>query len=256
MGIRLLGLDVNESKREFTCREDAIRVGLDVIFELTEKTKDRIIAEQERGRFCNYYEFVQRVHSREAETANLIKCGALRSVDINEPKMLLQNRLYFRHNHNRNLTEALLQNVKLIPYNKYQRVLNEMEILDFGVTDHPLVIYEEKIEWRQVTPSFKLEESKGQSIKVVGWTVTTRRVATKNKEYMKFLTLEDRYGLYEAVMFPRVYAKYGHLSQGYGPFLIAGKVQSRLPGEANLLVDELEVIKLDKRELERKLQEA
>lgn len=239
MGIRLLGLDVNESKREFTCREDAIRVGLDVIFELTEKTKDRIIAEQERGRFCDYYEFVQRVHPREAETANLIKCGALRSMDINEPKMLLQNRLY-----------------KLIPYNKYQRVLNEMEILDFGVTDHPLVIYEEKIEWKQVTPSFKLEESKGQSIKVVGWTVTSRRVATKNKEYMKFLTLEDRYGLYEAVMFPRVYAKYGHLSQGYGPFLITGKVQSRLPGEANLLVDELEVIKLDKGELERKLQGA
>jgi DNA polymerase III alpha subunit len=255
MGIRLLVPDVNESKREFTCRDNAIRVGLDVVFELTEKTKDRILVEQRKGRFREYYDFMQRVHPREAETANLIKCGALRSLDINEPRMLLQNKLYFRHNHNRNLTEALLQNVKLMPYNKYQRVLNEMEILDFGVTDHPLMLYEDKIDWQQITPSFKLEECKGQGIKIVGWTVATRRVATKNKEYMKFLTLEDRYGLYEAVMFPRVYAKYGHLSQEYGPFLITGTVQSRLPGEANLLVDELEVIKLEKGELEGKLQE-
>jgi DNA polymerase III alpha subunit len=71
---------------------------------------------------------------------------------------------------------------------------------------------------------------------------------------MKFLTLEDRDGLCEAVMFPNAYSQYGHLVKGYGPYSVRGTVQSRLPGEANLLVDELSVITLNKRELEERLQ--
>jgi DNA polymerase III alpha subunit len=73
---------------------------------------------------------------------------------------------------------------------------------------------------------------------------------------MKFLTLEDRSGLCEAVMFPKAYSQYGHLIKGYGPYLVKGSVQSRLPGEANLLVEELKVVELNKKELEQKLQSA
>lgn len=253
MGIELLPPDVNHSQREFTCHENSIRVGLDVIYELTDKTKERIILEQQKLLFKDYYDFVQRVQPREGEVVNLIKCGALRSLDMNEPRLLLQNKLFFRHKRNRNLTEALLQNVQLQPYNKYQWVLNEMEMLDFAVTDHPLMVYEDKIDWQQITPSFKLEEKKGERIRFAGWVVTTRRVATKKDEYMKFLTLEDRYGLCEAVMFPKVYSQYGHLAKGYGPFIVTGTVQSRLPGEANLIVEKLEVVELKKEELEGKL---
>jgi DNA polymerase III alpha subunit len=71
---------------------------------------------------------------------------------------------------------------------------------------------------------------------------------------MKFLTLEDRYGLCEAVMFPKAYSQYGHLVKGYGPYLVTGTVQSRLPGEANLLVEEISVVAFNKRELEELLQ--
>jgi len=254
MGIQFLPPDVNSSKREFTCHGDTIRVGLDMVFELTEKTKNRILMEREKGPFKDYFDFIQRVQPREGEVENLIKCGALRSLDPNEPRLLLQNKLYFKHRRKRNLTTSLLQNVQLVPYNKYQRILNEMEILDFTVTDHPLALFEDKIEWNRITSSFELESRKGETIQFVGWLVTSRRVKTKNEEYMKFLTLEDRYGLCEAVMFPAVYNKYGHLVTSYGPYLITGTVQSRLPGEANLLVEKLEAIELDKPELEKKFQ--
>lgn len=253
MGIRLLPPDVNFSRREFTCRANAIRVGLDMVYELTEKTKERILRERSRAPFRDYYDFVQRVQPREGEVANLIKCGALRSIDPNEPLLLLRNRLYFKNQRKRGLTEELLRDVSLRPYNKYQRILNELEILDFAVTDHPLALYDEKIDWQVITPSFELEQAKGRRIRFAGWLVTTRRVKTKTNEYMKFLTLEDRYGLCEAVMFPKVYSKYGHLITGYGPYLITGTVQSRLPGEANLLVEKVENIELEKAELENKL---
>ena len=254
IGIRLLPPDVNFSEREFSYAGDSIRVGLDMVFELTDKTKDSMVSERKRLVFRDYYDFVQRTRPREGEVRNLIKCGGLRSLDINEPYLLLKNKLFYRNKRNRNLTEALLQNVKLIPYNKYQRLVHEMEILDFTVTDHPLGLFEDKIPWDRATPSFELESCKGKQISFVGWLVTNRRVKTQNQEYMKFLTLEDRYGLCEAVMFPKVYSQYGHLVKGYGPYLIKGAVQSRLPGEANLLVQKLATIEMNKKELEERLQ--
>lgn len=254
MGIELLPPDINDSEKEFTFQNRSIRVGLDMIFELTEKTKDRILQERALSPFHDYYDFVRRVTPHEGEVINLIKCGALRSLNENEPWLLLQNKLFFKHKRNRNLTESLLQNVRLLPYNKYQRILNEMEILDFTVTGHPLDIFEEKIDWCHVTPSSELESRKGNRINFVGWLVTSRRVKTQTRQYMKFLTLEDKHGLCEAVMFPVVYSQYGHVVKGYGPYWVTGTVQSRLPGEANLLVEKVEVIELQKHELEEKLQ--
>ncbi len=82
----------------------------------------------------------------------------------------------------------------------------------------------------------------------------------KNKTMMKFITLEDREGLVEAVLFDKAYKKYGHLFKGYGlsgnmtgPYVVKGHVQSRLSGEANLLVDEVQVLRLEKETIENKM---
>ncbi len=87
----------------------------------------------------------------------------------------------------------------------------------------------------------------------VGWLVTMRRVETKNKTMMKFITLEDHQGLVEAVLFDKAYKKYGHLFKGYGPYVVKGRMQSRLPGEANLLVEEVQVLQMEKEKVEKKL---
>lgn len=42
---------------------------------------------------------------------------------------------------------------------------------------------------------------------------------------MKFLTLEDAAGLFEAILFPKTYQKYGHLLTSHGPYIITGRVQ-------------------------------
>jgi DNA polymerase III alpha subunit len=67
-------------------------------------------------------------------------------------------------------------------------------------------------------------------------------VPTSNGTYIKFATLEDKFGLMEVVLFPDIYDKYGHVLQGYGPFRVIGKVQSRVPGEANLIVESVRKI--------------
>ena len=253
MGIRLLPPDVNSSRNHFVAQEDAIQVGLEPVYELTERTRERILQEQRRAPFRDFYDFLQRVQPRQKEVENLIKCGALRSLHPSEPELLLRTRVFFKHRKNKSLCESLTQNVHLPPYNKYQRILYEMEILGFAVTDHPLTLFSEEIDWSEVTPSFELERRKGETIQFVGWLVTSRRAKTKNGDYMKFLTLEDRYGLCEAVLFPPIYQQYGHLLKTQGPYRLTGTVQSRLPGEANLLVQKVEVIEISKQQLEKKL---
>ncbi len=256
MGIRLLPPDVNASDEFFTGEGDAIRVGLHRVRELTARTRARILAERRHRPFSDYYDFVLRVRPREKEVTHLIKCGALRSIEPNEPQCLLRHQLFFKHRRRRTGIEHYLKSVRLQPYNRHQRILNEMEMLDFAVTDHPLTLFEAKIDPNETVPSTALEAHAGKRVVVVGWLVTSRRVKTREGTYMKFLTLEDRHGLCEAVLFPPVYERYGHLLQTQGPYRVEGVVQSRLPGEANLLVEHLAVISLEKAELEARLRAA
>jgi DNA polymerase III alpha subunit len=71
---------------------------------------------------------------------------------------------------------------------------------------------------------------------------------------MKFLTIEDRFGLCEVVLFSEAYARFGHLIRTHGPYIITGKVQSRLPGEANLIAEKIEIVAMGKKEMESVLQ--
>jgi len=68
----------------------------------------------------------------------------------------------------------------------------------------------------------------------------------------------------EAVLFEKAYKQFWHLFRGYGPYVVKGRVQSHLlptsrdlhfipSGEANLLVDEVEVLQLEKEKMENKM---
>jgi len=247
MSIPLLPPDVTRSQADFTCEGNAIRVGLRPVFELSERGIQRIIAERQKRPFKDLFDFLQRTRLSEKEARHLIKVGALNAILPNEPKLLLMNEIYFKNKKQVALSAFLSEDVQLPPYNRYQKILHELELLDFAVTDHPLALYEEQIRRIKPVSSQELERQKNKRVTFVGWLVTMRRVQTKNKTMMKFITLEDRQGLVEAVLFDKAYKQYGHLFKGYGPYVVKGRVQSRLPGEANLIVDEVEVLQLEKK---------
>jgi DNA-directed DNA polymerase III PolC len=254
LGISLLPPDINYSNREFTCEDNAIRTGLEPVFELTERTIKQIIEQREQRPFSDLFDFLRRTRAGEKETAHLIKCGALQSLHPSAGQLLMLNKIFFKNNKKINVTEFVAKDTEIKPYNRYQKILNELEILDFSVTSHPLALFEEKIDWEKMTPSSRLEDHKGETVQICGWLVTSRRVNTSKNQYMKFITLEDYYGLCEAVLFPEIYTLYGHLIRTHGPYIVSGKVQSRLPGEANLIADKVELVEMDKKETEQVLQ--
>lgn len=254
MSVKLLHPDIYRSQKDFTCENKAIRSGLSSISELTTRTIKAIIAERSLSAFSDIFNFIQRVRAGEKEVKHLIKAGALSAIHSNQSYLLLLNELFFKNSKKVSVAQFLSRTIELQPFNIYQKIINEMEIMDFAVSAHPLHLYKEQLRTFSIVPSSKLEEHKDKNILFCGWLVTTRRVSTAKNQFMKFLTLEDLYGLCEVVLFPQTYTKYGHLIRSHGPFLISGRVQSRLPGEANLIADSVRLLKFSKEELEIKLQ--
>jgi DNA-directed DNA polymerase III PolC len=254
LGISLLPPDINYSDRNFTCEADAIRTGLSPVFELTENTIKRIQNERKNRPFKDLYDFLTRTRAGEKEAVHLIKAGALQSIHPSAPQLLVHNKVFFKNNKKKTVAEFVTGNLDLSSYTLYQKILNELEMLDFAVNAHPLTLFNDHIDWNQITPTTQIENYKNKTIQVCGWLVTSRRVRTSKNQYMKFLTIEDRFGICEVVIFSEAYARFGHLIRTHGPYIITGKVQSRLPGEANLIADKIEIVTMGKKEMESVLQ--
>ena len=108
-------------------------------------------------------------------------------------------------------------------------------MLGLSATAHPLEFFEDWFREKGVTPAAEVGEHAGAILSVGGWLVTTRRVRTSSGGFMRFITLEDRTGVVEAVLFPDVYRRFGHLLRGNGPYLFRGKVEDT-HGAATLTV--------------------
>ncbi|MFT5286657.1 MAG: DNA-directed DNA polymerase III PolC [Planctomycetota bacterium] len=118
----------------------------------------------------------------------------------------------------------------------------ELGLLGLTITKHPVELYpceglerfEEHVQRLAARGRPKLigcgqlDVSAGQSIALIGWLAATRRVRTNNGKWMRFLTLEDRTGIAEVVLFPEVYANFGHLLISKGPFCISGTVEEQM----------------------------
>jgi DNA polymerase III alpha subunit len=70
--------------------------------------------------------------------------------------------------------------------------------------------------------------------------MTSKRIRTKKGDIMKFLSLEDLTGTFEAVIFPKVYYRCAELTMSMGPYLVEGRIDAEDPN--NIIVENLEVL--------------
>src|SRR4029077_5441816 len=83
----------------------------------------------------------------------------------------------------------------------------EREFLEVCVSGHRLDFLPRNGEaWSDELPGLR-----GKRVTLCGWVVTYRHVGTKNYRNMMFVTLEDQRGVYEVVLFPDAYDRYGGL---------------------------------------------
>ena len=80
----------------------------------------------------------------------------------------------------------------------------------------------------------------GRTIKMLGWFMASKRIRTKKGDIMKFLSLEDLTGTFEAVLFPNVYSQVAEQTLSMGPYLLEGKVDAE--NGQNLIVKKLAIL--------------
>ncbi|MFC1564436.1 DNA polymerase III subunit alpha [candidate division KSB1 bacterium] len=262
LGITIEPPDVNKAEHLFTCRGETINSGFYPVFDLTRQGIKRILEERKKEPYRDIYDFLGRAGLMEKEAVNLARAGALRSIHSSEPEAITIIKTFYRNRRNPRVTKRLMEELELPPYTMSQRIAAEMEILSFAVSDHPLALFPETAFDGSTISAEEIESNKDKTVSFIGWMVTSRRAPTRDGDYIKFATMEDRTGLVEVVLFPDTYRKYGRIMKGFGPFRITGTVQSRVPGEANLIADTVTKLQsklLDKAEnkiLDRDIEDA
>jgi DNA polymerase III alpha subunit len=213
----------------------AVRVGLGRVFGLAEATGKRIVAGCATRPFRTLADFVDRVHLTLPELESLVLAGALDFAGRTRPSLLLEARLGAspaRQPHAIARAAALVapDGVDLAPepvspvtapdlpeFDPAERVRGECRATGLWFSAHPLDVFvgphargthRSGTEGSGTVPAAEIPTHAGRRVAVAGMPCAYRRIETKSGGTMLFLTLADRSGLVECVLFPDVFHRY------------------------------------------------
>ena len=264
LGLRILPPDVNESEPDCAGCDGKIRTGLLSIRDLTQKSIDRILEYRKKTPFDSLQDFCMRTEAGRGEVENLVKCGAFDCFGKTRPQLLWEVEMMFGNGRSEERRSAKAGSKKklsllcetpdlfygyrfiasggaptdLRDYDIGQKVLDEMRVLGFAVSAHPVAQYQHRMDKLGVVPNRDVPRYAGKRVKVAGTVVATRRVRTVKGGHMRFVTLEDMTGTVETVLFPKAYDRWGAAINSLGPYLVTGTVESDY-GHCTITVDTL-----------------
>ncbi len=251
LGLNVRLPSVNESEYEYSGAYKSLRVGLMAIKSFSRKSAERIIAAREEGGvFQSLSDFLVRTKIGYEESATLIRCGAMDCFKLTRPTLMRLLDIYFHH---RKLLEQSTSDlfadqmfelekevVTNRQYSTSEIASIEFETFGYMVSQHPLEFFSGVINRKTITKAKDMHKFDGKTVKMVGWFMASKRIKTRKGEIMKFLSLEDLSGTFEAVIFPKVYTEYAELTISMGPYLLKGKVDMQTGN--NLVVEKLAIL--------------
>jgi len=125
----------------------------------------------------------------------------------------------------RELSDSLSGGIFPSPYPRSLMLNHETETLGFLLSIHPLDRYKDILERLDYVKACDLHAHVGEQVTTVGWQITGKTVHTVHGEIMKFLSFEDQTGIYETVLFPKVYHQCCHMLNATRPYILKGKVE-------------------------------
>ena len=228
LGVRLLGPHVNFSQTDCAVEAGAVRVGLKAVKHLTTKARASILRQRP---FTELRDLLGRVPLGYRELEALLLSGAC---DGLEPLSLAvypiaHQELLERLAHQRD-GHALDGFVVRGPYGnrgemyRALRVHQELRFLGMHLYEHPMRILRGEAARAGCVSTAELRPRRDHNVRLAALVAASRRLRTRAGDIMQFVTLEDEYGLVEAVLLPSVYAALGDPVQNPGPFLVEGQV--------------------------------
>lgn len=254
----------------------AIRYGMNAIKNLGKPTVKSIIATRKTdGKFLSLSGFLARIDHGDINKKgleSLIKAGALSSFGGSRSQymatfegMLAGNASQRKNNIKGQISlmdfevednlDKIIHNDELpnIPEFAQHILLSmEKEVLGIYISGHPVLEYEKELKSTVNAYSIDLNKQEQDSQKAyhsdnfadgqvitMGGIITKKNIVytRKNNSAMAFITVEDIYGTFEAVLFPSIFAEFSKdLEEGTG-VIIKGKVNLR-EDQSNTIVSE------------------
>jgi len=111
---------------------------------------------------------------------------------------------------------------------------HELDTFGFYLSIHPLDRYATALKGLHYVKACDLHLHVGEHVTTIGWLVTGKTVQTKDGDAMKFVSFEDTTGIYETVLFPKVYNRFCHMLSPSPHRFGAERIPSRLSAEGAL----------------------
>ncbi|HRN25339.1 MAG: hypothetical protein IT276_12300 [Ignavibacteriaceae bacterium] len=251
LGIKILLPCINKSENEYKGSDKQILIGLMAIKYLSNSSIKNILMQREKfGKYVSLADFIIRTKLGIKEIQLLIKSGAMDCFAETRHTLLRLADVYFNRfkildegyndlfiNESFELENTVKTNIDL---SIEEKCIAEYESFDYMVTKHPLEFFTEWNEKLSLVSSNQMQKHAGKRVKMIGWYMSSKRIKTKKGDIMKFLSLEDLFGTYEAVIFPRVYALVAENTLSMGPYIIEGRIDN--DGFNNIIVDSIEIL--------------
>ena len=248
MSITVLPPDVNSSDLNFTPVGNDIRFGLAAIKNVGENTVRGILAARETlGQFSAFFEFCGSVDPRlinKRVLESLVRAGALDGLGAHRAQMIAAiDRAIERGQRLQRAKESGQHGLfgggssagepspppEMLPevpeWAEHELLSAEYSTLGFYISGHPLDKYAGRLADLKAVDLSTLESRRnGEELVVAGIIVQLRPMRSRRGAKWAILTLQDRTGVSEALVFPEAFQRLEPLLKAATPLLVMGRV--------------------------------
>ncbi|MCC6139819.1 MAG: DNA polymerase III subunit alpha [Nitrospira sp.] len=237
LGIKVLGPDINESGKNFTVVDHAIRFGMAAIKNVGEGAVESVLAiRAETGPFKSFFDFCRRVDLHKVNKRmleGLIKTGAFDSTGAKRAQLIAvmdqavedgaaaqrerdlgQTSIFGDELGGPGISATLATPPlpSIAEWDQAQRLQYERELTGFYITAHPLTRYEATLKALSTATTTGLSDvSDGKEVKICGIIASVKSMITKKGDRMAYLNVEDLHGTVEVIAFPDLFKMAGEL---------------------------------------------
>jgi DNA polymerase III subunit alpha len=246
MEITVLPPDVNSSDLNFTPVDNGIRFGLAAIKNVGENTVRGILAARETlGKFTDFFEFCGAIDARlinKRVLESLVRAGALDGMGAHRAQMIAAIDRAIEHAQKTQRAKESGQHglfgggdstVPALPeilpdvdeWAEHDLLAAEYATLGFFISGHPLDKYAGRLQDMKTVELSTLESRRNnEDIVVAGIIVQARPMRSRRGARWAILTLQDRTGACEALVFPEAFLKLEAILKAATPLLVKGRV--------------------------------